>query len=88
MIRTRRQFQTRPTRERGLEVFRSQSPRSRVGLVFWSISISRFVADAARVRQQTPAMSHADAGSVRHDDANLEVLIVKRHSWRSRSLTS
>jgi large conductance mechanosensitive channel len=31
------------------------------------------VADAASVRQQTPAMSHADAG-VGHDDANLEVL--------------
>lgn len=33
-----------------------------------------FVADAASVRQQIPAMVYADASSVGHDDANLELL--------------
>ncbi|MEK6259307.1 MAG: glycoside hydrolase family 15 protein [Planctomycetota bacterium] len=39
-----------------------------------NFSTSKFVADAASVLQQTPAMNHTDAGSVGHGDANLEVL--------------
>ncbi len=35
---------------------------------------SKFVADAASVRQQISAMVFADASSVGHDDANLERL--------------
>ena len=37
-------------------------------------SCSKFVADAPSVRQQFLAMGYADAGSVGHGDANLELL--------------
>jgi len=53
---------------------------------FGKFSTSKFVADAASVRQQTPAMSHADAGSVGHDDANLEVLKLIDH-WHDVSFS-
>ena len=46
-----------------------------VGLmVMMYLSSSKFVADAASVRQQFPAIDYADAGSVGHEDANLELL--------------
>ena len=38
-----------------------------------NFSTSQFVADAGSVHQQPSVDSHADAGSVGHDDANLEV---------------
>jgi hypothetical protein len=41
------------------------------------LSTSQFVADAASVRQRTPAISHADAGSVGHGHAILEVLSLR-----------
>ena len=44
-------------------------------------SSSKFVADAASVRQQFPAMGYADAGSVGHEVMNLELLsLVTLHS--------
>ena len=36
------------------------------------------MADAASVRQQIPTMVYTDAGSVGHDDANLELLSERR----------
>ena len=41
---------------------------------FFKSQYFKFVADAASVRLQTPAIRHADAGSVGHDPANLEGL--------------